>query len=262
MNVAEAVVNNDKRICDLFFFFFSSRRRHTRLTCDWSSDVCSSDLVRTRLVERLSRGDVVRDLLAREPPKRHVGHVERVLQPPVVRHGDGREDLMFAPLQPAQHVGRLVRARGLREHAPAQHHGRVGREHHGPVLLSRHRARLLACETRDVALGLLRGTERLVHVRRHHPERNAEHFEELAAPRAATREDDHFSRISVTGPSFTNSTSIIAPNSPVSTFVPLPAPRSRSNATNRSYSGVAISGAAASTKLGRRPFCTSPYRVN
>src|SRR5690242_883883 len=26
-------------------FFFSSRRRHTRLTCDWSSDVCSSDLV-------------------------------------------------------------------------------------------------------------------------------------------------------------------------------------------------------------------------
>src|SRR6267142_5124238 len=29
-----------------YFFFFSSRRRHTRLTCDWSSDVCSSDLVR------------------------------------------------------------------------------------------------------------------------------------------------------------------------------------------------------------------------
>src|SRR6266480_6964738 len=27
-----------------FWFFFSSRRRHTRLTCDWSSDVCSSDL--------------------------------------------------------------------------------------------------------------------------------------------------------------------------------------------------------------------------
>src|SRR5438477_6175688 len=30
--------------CDLQDFFFSSRRRHTRLTCDWSSDVCSSDL--------------------------------------------------------------------------------------------------------------------------------------------------------------------------------------------------------------------------
>src|SRR6266478_8930734 len=28
----------------LSFFFFSSRRRHTRFDCDWSSDVCSSDL--------------------------------------------------------------------------------------------------------------------------------------------------------------------------------------------------------------------------
>src|SRR5215213_10362243 len=26
-------------------FFFSSRRRHTRLVSDWSSDVCSSDLL-------------------------------------------------------------------------------------------------------------------------------------------------------------------------------------------------------------------------
>src|SRR6266481_7998833 len=29
--------------CELVFFF-SSRRRHTRWNCDWSSDVCSSDL--------------------------------------------------------------------------------------------------------------------------------------------------------------------------------------------------------------------------
>src|SRR6266446_9897784 len=29
----------------MFFFFFSSRRRHTRLQGDWSSDVCSSDLL-------------------------------------------------------------------------------------------------------------------------------------------------------------------------------------------------------------------------
>src|SRR5260370_30690322 len=26
------------------FFFISRRRRHTRFKCDWSSDVCSSDL--------------------------------------------------------------------------------------------------------------------------------------------------------------------------------------------------------------------------
>src|SRR5438270_7651449 len=33
-------------LCNVLFvfFFFSSRRRHTRFDCDWSSDVCSSDL--------------------------------------------------------------------------------------------------------------------------------------------------------------------------------------------------------------------------
>src|SRR2546430_7282491 len=40
-------------------FFFSSRRRHTRFDCDWSSDVCSSDLdtpgrwLASRLEDRL-----------------------------------------------------------------------------------------------------------------------------------------------------------------------------------------------------------------
>src|SRR5579864_9662160 len=31
----------------VLIFLFSSRRRHTRFTCDWSSDVCSSDLSRS-----------------------------------------------------------------------------------------------------------------------------------------------------------------------------------------------------------------------
>src|SRR3712207_6581780 len=45
--------------CDyLIFFFFSSRRRHTRYWRDWSSDVCSSDLVR-----RVS-GDAALDAIA------------------------------------------------------------------------------------------------------------------------------------------------------------------------------------------------------
>src|SRR5256886_9123901 len=47
------------------YFFFSSRRRHTRFDCDWSSDVCSSDLTRVslgaqsfqpRLLSMLERG--------------------------------------------------------------------------------------------------------------------------------------------------------------------------------------------------------------
>src|SRR2546430_8719038 len=33
------------RVRHAVFFFFSSRRRHTRFDCDWSSDVCSSDLL-------------------------------------------------------------------------------------------------------------------------------------------------------------------------------------------------------------------------
>src|SRR2546429_6554091 len=36
-----------------FFFFFSSRRRHTRCSRDWSSDVCSSDLL---IDDKLFRG--------------------------------------------------------------------------------------------------------------------------------------------------------------------------------------------------------------
>src|SRR5437588_8069143 len=39
-------------LCFLFFFFFSSRRRHTRSLCDWSSDVCSSDLLLEAAAQR------------------------------------------------------------------------------------------------------------------------------------------------------------------------------------------------------------------
>src|SRR5256885_4332681 len=43
------------------FFFFSSRRRHTRLQGDWSSDVCSSDLVLGWECPRLALHNLVRD---------------------------------------------------------------------------------------------------------------------------------------------------------------------------------------------------------
>src|SRR2546428_4373471 len=39
----------------IIFFFFSSRRRHTRSDRDWSSDVCSSDLI-YGILERQFRG--------------------------------------------------------------------------------------------------------------------------------------------------------------------------------------------------------------
>src|SRR5437870_6248203 len=40
-------------------FFFSSRRRHTRWPRDWSSDVCSSDLIRTARAKGLTENAVV-----------------------------------------------------------------------------------------------------------------------------------------------------------------------------------------------------------
>src|SRR5256886_6314394 len=43
MGMREGCRNGRRDRC----FFFSSRRRHTRFDCDWSSDVCSSDLRRT-----------------------------------------------------------------------------------------------------------------------------------------------------------------------------------------------------------------------
>src|SRR5438034_7434553 len=46
----------------VFFFFFSSRRRHTRSLCDWSSDVCSSDLFRD-LIRAAGRETGTKDLV-------------------------------------------------------------------------------------------------------------------------------------------------------------------------------------------------------
>src|SRR6476620_3352798 len=53
----------------MFFFFFSSRRRHTRYWRDWSSDVCSSDLVEPEQQDPLPLAEAEvaggeRDLLA------------------------------------------------------------------------------------------------------------------------------------------------------------------------------------------------------
>src|SRR5438874_10337266 len=43
----------------LFFFFFSSRRRHTRSLRDWSSDVCSSDLLHTGIEKTAERNHLL-----------------------------------------------------------------------------------------------------------------------------------------------------------------------------------------------------------
>src|SRR5438067_4083084 len=55
----------------LFFFFFSSRRRHTRSKRDWSSDVCSSDLLVAIFwmfqVDQVSRPELLSGMLVVDP---------------------------------------------------------------------------------------------------------------------------------------------------------------------------------------------------
>src|SRR5207253_7939341 len=101
-----------------FIFFFSSRRRHTRWPRDWSSDVCSSDLVlgRTFDAARVTGGiecaaqDLSRRTLARGDT---IGQVIRV--PP--------EDRIFRSEE--RRVGKECRAWVWREHEKKKRH-RVG----------------------------------------------------------------------------------------------------------------------------------------
>src|SRR2546430_7258497 len=73
-----------------FHFFFSSRRRHTRFDCDWSSDVCSSDLAAHEHVvsphdeaqdgdghHRIHHHAVAEDRLAAESRKNIRSHAHR-----------------------------------------------------------------------------------------------------------------------------------------------------------------------------------------
>src|SRR2546427_2167596 len=62
----------------IFFFFFSSRRRHTRFDCDWSSDVCSSDLVWiSREEDSSSQESSSRDIQTRQPLRASVRRESR-----------------------------------------------------------------------------------------------------------------------------------------------------------------------------------------
>src|SRR2546422_5298183 len=59
------------------FFFFSSRRRHTRCSRDWSSDVCSSDLVpELRAPDAVVHSIVIRAVQG-QPPVRVDEHAPR-----------------------------------------------------------------------------------------------------------------------------------------------------------------------------------------
>src|SRR2546430_621739 len=58
----------ERRPCVLLFFF-SSRRRHTRFDCDWSSDVCSSDLAQVNPTSPVPQRESIQELLNRLTPQ-------------------------------------------------------------------------------------------------------------------------------------------------------------------------------------------------
>src|SRR6266478_8134132 len=71
----------------IIFFFFSSRRRHTRFDCDWSSDVCSSDLLRRNFDAAIHRTGMEDDCI-------RLGATEafgvELVKEHVIRGGKGR----------------------------------------------------------------------------------------------------------------------------------------------------------------------------
>src|SRR5690242_21039729 len=74
----------------VFFFFFSSRRRHTRLTCDWSSDVCSSDLTCFRIM-RESDSESLFSLMPdvpRSTPDERLSRIAQAHKKDVDEHGE------------------------------------------------------------------------------------------------------------------------------------------------------------------------------
>src|SRR5256885_3563514 len=89
-------------------FFFSSRRRHTRLQGDWSSDVCSSDLVPSFLSQSASD---------RKPiGTQQLGHNGRVRICAMEAYGRGEDLVSFAnlnspPRSEERRVGKECRSR-------------------------------------------------------------------------------------------------------------------------------------------------------
>src|SRR5205814_4998547 len=95
------------------FFFFSSRRRHTRCLSDWSSDVCSSDLVSdpkklsSLLDLSISQSGVFRSEDYRKLPDRLVHATQTLMRAETQKLSLGRSE--------ERRVGKECRSRWARE---------------------------------------------------------------------------------------------------------------------------------------------------
>src|SRR5438034_5934948 len=97
-------------MCGDFIFFFSSRRRHTRSLCDWSSDVCSSDLVGRpqvayRETVRKRVEDVEGKFIRQSGGRGQYGHVVINLEPGAPGTGFIFEDKVVGGAIPREYIG-------------------------------------------------------------------------------------------------------------------------------------------------------------
>src|SRR3989440_9875019 len=109
----------------LVFFFFSSRRRHTRSDRDWSSDVCSSDLVKAQEQMKATKvlghdadpQPLTPDVEVRCPVTGAVSTRPRVATDPIVWTEEAWSRLQLVPLiaRPLARntVERFARAHGI-----------------------------------------------------------------------------------------------------------------------------------------------------
>src|SRR2546430_8600708 len=98
------------RLLLYILFFFSSRRRHTRFDCDWSSDVCSSDLPHWYGRERVPverRGQLGRGV-GPDGIERDVAEVE---QPGLADHDVEAEGQQHIHRSEERRVGKECRSR-------------------------------------------------------------------------------------------------------------------------------------------------------
>src|SRR5690349_24514524 len=99
-------------------FFFSSRRRHTRSLRDWSSDVCSSDLIKSGIVvlggEKDGKANLLVAFTSDLTKKYRAGDIVKELSKTFGGRGGGKPDM--AQRSEERRVGKECRARGEADH--------------------------------------------------------------------------------------------------------------------------------------------------
>src|SRR5438270_8517812 len=107
-------------------FFFSSRRRHTRFDCDWSSDVCSSDLANERVAfERpIAKFQAVQHNLARLAGEVSAAMTAAYSAADAIARADKFDDVIFLEATAAK----IRSAEAAQEGAAIAHqvHGAIG----------------------------------------------------------------------------------------------------------------------------------------